>query len=185
MKLEQAGLWIRHPDRYWFAGREDVQWGENPATGRWDEHPIRWDLVAAAARPLTEAFRLGQWRGYDSSDDTAELAVAFDVTQLTTDERRTVASLFWSANAITADPWASELDNGRHRAWGIWSVDPSIILPVECGTLGYYASYQEEDDPAGIAACAAIAKEGLPCTAPQILDRSVRCTKALRTLAAL
>ncbi|MGN8048168.1 hypothetical protein ACTJKO_00665 [Curtobacterium sp. 22159] len=130
--VHSFGVPVSNPDMFWFGTLDDVHWFADPADDRYaDDVELRWDRMVDPLASVTEALRAGDWTAHPDGG----FVIAVVISGLSVEEESVIVSLF-SGHPIQADPWDTELTDGRHRTWGFWSYDPGLVLPFESRLLG-------------------------------------------------
>ncbi|MGY4102050.1 hypothetical protein ACW2Q0_21240 [Nocardia sp. R16R-3T] len=129
---------IPDPEFWWLARRDDVAWLEDPdvADGkvRWpDRDRLNWRAIAATVNAIAE--RLDDATALLELDEDGVGLVPCALEALGDVERDVVRR--WFTEPPVFDPWDDAPSNGRHRLWGVWSVEPAVRLPVRSEILGY------------------------------------------------
>ncbi|KQQ28619.1 hypothetical protein ASF54_08205 [Frondihabitans sp. Leaf304] len=122
---------VENPSAFWFATAADVTWFADPNDGRYPQHTTDWSVTASWLERAVDSLARGAW---EQDGDDSWLIVSDYPGNLDRDGRFIIESLLW-AHPIEMDPWDNELDDGRHRSWGLWNYDPNILIPIRSRLL--------------------------------------------------
>ncbi|PXX53883.1 hypothetical protein DFR70_1264 [Nocardia tenerifensis] len=127
------------PDFWWLVRREQVPRLEDPdlvdGRVRWpDRDRVNWQAVAAAVDTIAGLLDEPGPQGWPV-DEVGAALIPCDLAELGETESGIVRS--WFITPPVFDPWDIDLNDGRHRLWGVWSVAPAARVPVRSEILGY------------------------------------------------
>lgn len=140
-------LHVHHPERWWFAARDDLPWLTDPHQDDNNErHPDReqrdWAAIVRVVEAVARAIADGD---HDvDGDDPTWAVVPADLVALGPEDRQIVTSWFSVYGAPRADPWDDSLDDGRHRLWSAWRAVPAAVLPICSDLLPYLDDASDE-----------------------------------------
>ena len=134
-------LHVPHPERWWFAARDDLPWltdpdGEDGKVRHPDRDQRQWAAIAGIVETVARALTSGSY-AIDVEDPAVSL-VPVDLAGLEVADRNIVTTWFRvGSEAPSGDVWMDSLGNGRHRLWGAWQAAPGALLPIHSELLPY------------------------------------------------
>lgn len=132
-------LYVRRPEWWWIAAREDLAWLTDPDTDDGNQRSMdrdepEWSTIATIVETVGRALVNGD---HDVDEDDPTLAlVPVDIAGLAPADQNIVTSWFQAGvRAPWGDPWDDCLTDGRHRLWNAWRAAPDALLPIYSATL--------------------------------------------------
>lgn len=140
LRLPVSRAIVPNPERWWLATADLMPWRTDPELdgGRpfhRDRLEIRWRLLARVLTEIAGRLQRGEYTASRELPNAVDVPFAPPVGGFSVLEITILDSWFVPGDAPRADPWHTELVDGRYRIWNVWAYDSTAWLPIRSPLL--------------------------------------------------